>query len=70
MDWITLLKPGARAKDTALFNTWARGEITTLSCIKWFKKNNRMPEKTVIDRIEFVRWLRLLGYIRKGENDG
>lgn len=67
MDWILMMSKtaNARIRDVALFNRWERGEISTGQCIKWFKKNNKMPERIIIGEAEFTVWLRSLGYIRE-----
>lgn len=71
MDWIMLIKSTAtaRVKDVALFNQWEDCKITTGQCIRWFKKNNRMPDRIEISEKEFTAWLRSLGYIRGNRDE-
>ena len=71
MVWISDLKPSQHARnlDVSLFNSWEEGKISTETTIKWFKKNNRIPDRVFIGKDEFVKWLNSLGYIREEQND-
>lgn len=66
MEWITMLRrtSTARSKDVAIFMKWEREEINTEQAIRWMKRNNRMPDRLVIDSKQFEDWLKGLGYRR------
>jgi hypothetical protein len=66
IDWVKYLLPSGAAGDTAIFNKWASGRITTGEAIKRMKKNNNMPHYVNVEPDEWVRWVNGLGYRRSG----
>lgn len=54
----------AVGRDKSSMVKWEEGEITLDELIGEIKEHNRMPESVRIDRHDFVKWLRGLGYAR------
>lgn len=51
-------------RDKGTFNNWADGVITTEMAISDFKWNNHIDEDVIINKNDFIEWLRSLGYWR------
>ena len=71
MDFVRYLKKGHNkaTTDCTIFNRWADGSLTTEQTIKWFRKNNGIPNRVRIDPEEFREWMHGLGY-READIDG
>lgn len=55
----------ARASDMAIFNAWARGDMSTAKCLKLFRQHNRQNDRIDISLEDFEAWMMSLGYRRQ-----
>ena len=55
----------AVANDQAVFNAWARGDISTAKCLKLFRQHNRQNDRIDISLEDFEAWMMSLGYRRQ-----
>ncbi len=54
----------AAVKDVKTFNRWNDGAITLEMAAYEFVKNNHIIDGIQINRTEFIKWVRSLGYRR------
>ena len=54
----------AAAQDSTTFHDWESGRISTVTCIKRFRKHNSVRPDVDISQIEMEQWLASLGYRR------
>ena len=55
----------AVANDQAVFNAWARGDMSTAKCLKLFRQHNRQNDRIDISLEDFEAWMMSLGYRRQ-----
>ena len=55
----------AVANDQAVFNAWARGDMSTAKCLKLFRQHNRQNDRIDISLEDFEDWMTSLGYRRQ-----
>ena len=55
----------AAANDQAVFNAWARGDMSTAKCLKLFRQHNRQNDRIDISLEDFEAWMMSLGYRRQ-----
>lgn len=55
----------AAANDQAVFNAWARGDMSTAKCLKLFRQHNRQNDRIDISPEDFEAWMMSLGYRRQ-----
>lgn len=55
----------AAANDMAIFNSWARGDMSTAKCLKLFRQHNRQNDRIDISLEDFEAWMMSLGYRRQ-----
>ena len=55
----------AVANDQAVFNAWARGDMSTAKCLKLFRQHNRQNDRIDISKEDFEAWMMSLGYRRQ-----
>lgn len=55
----------ATASDMAIFNAWARGDMSTAKCLKLFRQHNRQNDRIDISLEDFEAWMMSLGYRRQ-----
>ena len=55
----------AAANDQAVFNAWARGDMSTAKCLKLFRQHNRQNDRISISLEDFEAWMMSLGYRRQ-----
>ena len=51
-------------RDKRTFSDWSDGVITTEMAISDFKWNNHIDDDILINKNDFIEWLRSLGYWR------
>ena len=54
----------ARVSDMAIFNAWARGDMSTAKCLKLFRQHNKKNDRIDISLEDFEAWMMSLGYRR------
>ena len=55
----------AAATDMAIFNAWARGDMSTAKCLKLFRQHNKQNDRIDISLEDFEAWMMSLGYRRQ-----
>ena len=55
----------ARVSDMTIFNSWARGDMSTAKCLKLFRQHNRQNDRIDISLEDFEAWMMSLGYRRQ-----
>lgn len=55
----------AAANDMAIFNSWARGDMSTAKCLKLFRQHNKKNDRIDISLEDFEAWMMSLGYRRQ-----
>ena len=55
----------AATNDMAIFNAWARGDMSTAKCLKLFRQHNKQNDRIDISLEDFEAWMMSLGYRRQ-----
>ena len=55
----------ARVSDMTVFNAWAKGDMSTLKCLKLFRQHNKKNDRIDISLEDFEAWMMSLGYRRQ-----
>ena len=55
----------AAANDMTIFNSWARGDMSTARCLKLFRQHNKQNDRIDISLEDFEAWMMSLGYRRQ-----